>query len=55
MSGWVHRFLESPPPLRGRAREGGTPSLDSLTCGFTPSQPSPLKGEGLEGAGQAHV
>jgi excinuclease ABC subunit A len=36
----------SPPPLRGRAREGGVPDLDDSAP--PPPQPSPVKGEGAK-------
>ncbi|MFA5951187.1 MAG: excinuclease ABC subunit UvrA [Hyphomicrobium sp.] len=37
----------SPPPLRGRAREGGVPDLKDIAP--PPPQPSPVKGEGESG------
>ena len=50
----VKNFLPFPSPLEGevgaplRATGGGASSKKTSSfCGFTPSQPSPLKGEGL--------
>ncbi len=38
---------ESPPPLRGRVREGGVPDIEGGAP--PPPRPSPIKGEGVKG------
>ncbi len=43
-------FTFLPLPLMGRGRGGVMPVIDRCVCGeVTPTQPSPIKGEGFRG------
>jgi len=47
--------VPSPPPLWGRAREGGRFGLDETQPRGRLSRPSPTRGEGVRGAGSSSI